>query len=71
MEFGVVRPPGGDVKAFGAGILSSYGELEWMAGGGAALEPLDCFAPLPRMSYKARGRKRGHEGLRRGAGRAP
>lgn len=37
-----------------AGILSSYGELEHMASGRAQLVPLDVFAPLPRMSYKAR-----------------
>ena len=51
VEFGVVRE-GPDVKAFGAGILSSYGELEHMASGRAALEPLDVFRPLPKMSYK-------------------
>lgn len=55
MEFGVVRDAGGAVKAFGAGILSSYGELEHLASGAATLEPLDCFRPLPRMSYKVRG----------------
>lgn len=32
VEFGVVKE-GGDVKAFGAGILSSYGELQHMASG--------------------------------------
>lgn len=41
-----------DVKAFGAGILSSFGELEWMGSGGAAIEPLDPWKPLPKMSYK-------------------
>ncbi|KXZ45337.1 hypothetical protein GPECTOR_56g434 [Gonium pectorale] len=51
VEFGVVRE-GGGIKAFGAGILSSYGELEHMASGAAALEPLDPFRPLPKMSYK-------------------
>lgn len=51
VEFGVVRE-GGDIKAFGAGILSSFGELEWMAGGHADLAPLDPFAPQPKMSYK-------------------
>ncbi|EFN54228.1 hypothetical protein CHLNCDRAFT_24756, partial [Chlorella variabilis] len=51
VEFGVVRE-GGDVKAFGAGILSSYGELQHMASGAARLEPLDVFAPQPKMSYK-------------------
>jgi phenylalanine-4-hydroxylase len=29
VEFGVVRE-GGDVRAFGAGILSSFGEMRWM-----------------------------------------
>lgn len=29
VEFGVVREAG-DIKAFGAGILSSYGELDYM-----------------------------------------
>lgn len=29
VEFGVVRE-GSDIKAFGAGLLSSYGELEYM-----------------------------------------
>ena len=29
VEFGVVRE-GSDIKAFGSGILSSYGELEYM-----------------------------------------
>ncbi|PNH10478.1 Tryptophan 5-hydroxylase 1 [Tetrabaena socialis] len=51
IEFGVVRERG-DIKAFGAGILSSYGELAHMASGAAALEPLDPFRPQPRMSYK-------------------
>ncbi len=36
VEFGVVRE-GGAIKAFGAGVLSSYGELEHMAGGAAEL----------------------------------
>jgi phenylalanine-4-hydroxylase len=36
VEFGVVRE-GGAIKAFGSGILSSFGELEYMGqvGGGA------------------------------------
>lgn len=51
VEFGVVRE-GPDVKAFGAGILSSYGEMEWMASHQADVVPLDPFQPLPRMSYK-------------------
>lgn len=51
VEFGVVRE-GGDIKAFGAGILSSYGELQHMAAGGAKLLPFDPFQPQPKMSYK-------------------
>ncbi|KAL4854950.1 Tryptophan 5-hydroxylase 1 [Chlorella vulgaris] len=51
VEFGVVRE-GDDIKAFGAGILSSFGELRHMAAGGARLEPLDVFQPQPKMSYK-------------------
>ncbi|KAG2449024.1 hypothetical protein HYH02_005776 [Chlamydomonas schloesseri] len=51
VEFGVVRE-GDRIKAFGAGILSSYGELAHMASGAAALERLDPFKPQPRMSYK-------------------
>lgn len=51
VEFGVVRE-GGGVKAFGAGVLSSFGELQHMAAGRAELVPLDVSAPLPRMSYK-------------------
>ncbi len=43
---------GGDVKAFGAGVLSSFGELQHMAAGRAELVPLDVSAPLPKMSYK-------------------
>jgi hypothetical protein len=53
VEFGVVRE-GDDIKAFGAGILSSFGELRHMAAGGARLEPLDVFQPQPKMSYKVR-----------------
>ncbi|GLC58337.1 hypothetical protein PLESTB_001348000 [Pleodorina starrii] len=51
VEFGVVRE-GDIIKAFGAGILSSFGELAHMAAGSAELQPLDPFRPLPRMSYK-------------------
>ncbi|GBF97155.1 chloroplast phenylalanine hydroxylase [Raphidocelis subcapitata] len=51
VEFGVVRE-GGGVKAFGAGILSSYGELQWMASGAAELAAFDPYAPQPKMSYK-------------------
>jgi phenylalanine-4-hydroxylase len=72
VEFGVVweRQEDGtrQLKAFGAGILSSSAELEWMGdgvgeeGGGKEgsgglrrpyeVVPLDPRAPLPRMSYK-------------------
>jgi hypothetical protein len=39
-------------QAFGAGILSSYGEMEHMAAGRAKLLPFDPFAKQPKMSYK-------------------
>lgn len=42
---------GGDIKAFGAGILSSFGELDWMASGGAALERFDPYAKQPKMRW--------------------
>ena len=57
VEFGVVRE-GGAVKAFGAGILSSFGELEWMGSGGAAVDALNPWSPLPKMSYKDGHQKR-------------
>lgn len=40
------------MQAFGAGILSSYGEMEHMAAGKAKLLPFDPFAPQPKMTYK-------------------
>ncbi len=52
VEFGLVRE-GGVPKAFGAGVLSSFGELQHMASGqGYTLKPFDPFAPQPKMSYK-------------------
>ena len=40
-------------KAFGAGILSSFGEMEHLLSGeGYSVAPFDPFAPQPRMSYK-------------------
>ncbi|GAX75903.1 hypothetical protein CEUSTIGMA_g3346.t1 [Chlamydomonas eustigma] len=51
VEFGVVRE-GSCVKAFGAGILSSFGELQHMSKGTAQFETLDPFIAQPKMSYK-------------------
>lgn len=51
VEFGVVME-GGVPKAFGAGILSSPGEMEHLASGAAQLVRFDPTAPQPRMSYK-------------------
>lgn len=51
VEFGVVRE-NDQVKAFGAGILSSFGEMKHMASGAAELAPFDPFTKLPPMSYK-------------------
>lgn len=51
VEFGVVREQGLN-KAFGAGILSSFGELLNMASDAPAFVPFDPFAKQPKMSYK-------------------
>jgi len=51
VEFGVVRE-GADIKAFGAGVLSSTGELAHMASGKAHFVPFDPFSKQPKMSYK-------------------
>lgn len=48
VEFGVVREESG-IKAFGAGVLSSYGELAYMASGKAELQPFDPYAKQPKM----------------------
>jgi len=51
VEFGVVLEDN-VVKAFGAGILSSFGELQWMAENSAEIFKFDPYAPQPKMSYK-------------------
>lgn len=51
VEFGVVLEDN-IVKAFGAGILSSFGELQWMAENSAEIFKFDPYAPQPKMSYK-------------------
>jgi len=40
VEFGMCRQDG-ELKAFGAGLLSSFGELEWCLSGGPELRPFD------------------------------
>ena len=46
----VAAPP---PKAFGAGIISSFGEMEHLLSGeGYSVAPFDPFAPQPKMSYK-------------------
>lgn len=51
VEFGVVKEDG-EIKAFGAGILSSIGEMENLASGNAEIIDFDPFSKLPKMSYK-------------------
>ncbi|KAJ7531146.1 hypothetical protein O6H91_14G033900 [Diphasiastrum complanatum] len=55
VEFGTVKERDG-VKAFGAGLLSSFGELEHMLSGEDGYMPifedLDPFKKLPKMNYK-------------------
>jgi phenylalanine-4-hydroxylase len=51
VEFGVVME-GGKPKAFGAGLLSSYAEMENLAAGKAELLRFDPFSKLPPISYK-------------------
>lgn len=51
VEFGTIQEENG-VKAFGAGLLSSFGELQHMKSGKPTFQNLDPFAKLPKMSYK-------------------
>jgi len=52
VEFGVIREGNNEIKAFGAGILSSFGEMQHMASGASEFAAFDPFAKLPPMSYK-------------------
>jgi len=58
VEFGVIREKtgntidGNEIKAFGAGVLSSFGEIQHMASNKAIFEPFDPFSTLPPMNYK-------------------
>ncbi|GLJ38766.1 hypothetical protein SUGI_0790350 [Cryptomeria japonica] len=51
VEFGTILEDDG-VKAFGAGLLSSFGEIQHMKSGKPIFQDLDPFAKLPKMSYK-------------------
>jgi phenylalanine-4-hydroxylase len=55
VEFGTVKE-GEEIKAFGAGLLSSFGELKHMRDGTNGVMPefveLDPFMKLPKTSYK-------------------
>eukprot|EP00210_Caulerpa_lentillifera_P006941 g6636.t1 len=52
IEFGVVYEEG-EIKAFGAGILSSYGELQWMTKSEAKIESFNPYRPQPSISSKS------------------
>jgi phenylalanine-4-hydroxylase len=55
VEFGTVKE-GDEIRAFGAGLLSSIGELKHMSQGTDGVMPqfveLDPFKKMPKMSYK-------------------
>eukprot|EP00891_Asterochloris_glomerata_P001106 jgi/Astpho2/1106/fgenesh1_pm.00020_%23_3_t len=51
VEFGVVREDG-EIKAFGAGVLSSFAELAHMRSGRVDFQPFNPFVPQPKMRYK-------------------
>ena len=55
VEFGLVQE-GRDIKAFGAGVLSSFGELEWACDQEVEqrpiYEPFNPYLKQPKMSYK-------------------
>lgn len=55
VEFGTVKE-GEEIRAFGAGLLSSFGELKHMRDGTDGVVPefveLDPFTKLPKTSYK-------------------
>ena len=48
VEFGVVREDG-EIKAFGAGVLSSFAELAHMRSGRVDFQPFNPFVPQPKM----------------------
>merc|ERR1712232_624075 len=49
VEFGVLRVADGSVKAYGAGVLSSFGEIEWACSDHPSLE---CRESGGLMAYK-------------------
>ena len=51
VEFGTIEE-NNEVKAFGAGILSSFGELQHIKSGKPTFQNLDPFTQLPKQSYK-------------------
>jgi phenylalanine-4-hydroxylase len=65
VEFGLVRGPGGAPKAYGAGLLSSFGEMEWACSENpsrecakmGSMENMDLPTILPFDAYDAGRRK--------------
>ena len=51
VEFGLVREADRSLKAFGAGVLSSYGELEYSLSKEPEIRELDPFLVMPKIDY--------------------
>ncbi len=51
VEFGMIREADRSLKAFGAGGLSSYGELEWSLTDGPDVLDLDPYLIMPKINY--------------------
>jgi phenylalanine-4-hydroxylase len=56
VEFGLCRDTNNDLKAYGAGLLSSFGELKYSLSGDPELSDFDpnvtCLTPYPITSYQ-------------------
>ena len=51
VEFGLIREADRSLKAFGAGVLSSYGELEYSLTPQPEIRELDPYVVMPKIDY--------------------